>query len=614
MAGGGLDDELLALAGDSDNEHKSSRKQASRAETSSDDERLKAGSSSRKRPSSSANKASSSVSKKIRVDLLNESGDDSDRDAPGSDADAPGSDDDDVNGGAIYNYQGVYKNAEDMEQLLAMNELEREDILARRKDEMNKRRQKIELAALVKAQQAAAGVTQKKAGRSGAKKSLRRGDPSSKKPRKKRSGASDPDDLSDISSEPDEDEQEKDVDSDFEYSGAASAAKNRKKKVPGQTDTKLAKLSELRNRRKEKAAGVSSRTRADSGDEDYKKKSQRGYGSSSSDEDEGMSYSDSDAEIYGKSKSRKSKVSDDHAPSSSSKEPPTLEELNAARVSRDTIEQRLYAPRWKEALTDAFIRFSWGRRDREDGQGKEEVYRIHQITDVVEKPGKFYDLSADASGKWTNVYLVFDHNNSEYEAKLSLLSRSDFTESERERWIRTLSAAGHKIPRASHVIQKADVLEKFFTSPLTENDIGKMLEHKKRLKREAISVMGGRAVASTPQVPGGVATPIAGYDSPIPGLNGGSQLAPASLEAKLASMNERNRAAAKSKISDVERRSRAAAKVQSALPSSQLSVDAVSNSNGSIRSTEENQLASSTNGFVKVNNLASSVEIDLGDF
>lgn len=614
MAGSGLDDELLALAGDSDNEHKTSRKQTSRGETSSDDERVRGGeSSSRKRPSASSAKASSSVAKKRRMDLLDESGDDSDRDAPGSDADAPGSDDEDLDSGELYSYQGIYKNADDMEQLLSMNELEREDILARRRDELNKRRQKLELAALVKAQKAAAGATQKKAGRTVAKKALRRGDPSGKKAKKRRGSESE--DLSDLSSEDDEEEQEKDVDSDFEYSGAASAAKSRKKKVPGQTDTKMAKLSELRNRRKEKAAGVSSRSRADSGD-DEPKKNRRGYASSSDEEEEGVSYSDSDEEIYGKSKSRKTKVTEDHAPTSSSKEPPTLDELNAARVSRDTIEQRLYAPRWKEALTDAFIRFSWGRREREDGQGKEEVYRIHQITDVVEKPGKFYDLSVDSSGKWTNVYLVFEHNNSEYEAKLSLLSRSEFTEGERDRWIRAVSGAGHKLPRASNVVHKADVLEKFFTSPLTESDIGRMLEHKKRLKREAVSVMGGRANNPNPQLPGGDATPTAGYDSPIPGLYRGSQLAPASLEAKLASMNERNRAAAKSKISDVERRSRAAAKLQSALPtSSQPSSQGIDTpTNGHVNGTSTPTPATSTNGFVKINNLASSVEVDLGDF
>lgn len=600
MAGGGLDDELLELAG-------GSARQIDLSD--SDDDRVRSGS---KRDASSSKPTSSSLAKKRRLDLLDESDSGSDRDAPGSDVDNASEDEEIKN---PYPYQGIYKSARDMEELMGMNELEREDILARRRDEVNRRKQKFELAAMVKAQKAAAGATRK-----AVKKTTRRVVRGSGSSKKKRRG-SDSDDLTEESEDEDEEEEEEDGDSDFAYGGAASAAKSRKKKMPGQTDAKSAKLSELRKKRQQKAAGISRGAGSDDEDASKDRRSRRGgYASSDSDDDGGVGYSDTDDEIYSRrpKKSSSSRREDDSSPSSL----PSLSDLNAARISRDRVEQRLYAPRWKDALIGSFIRFSWGMRRREDGRGDEEIYRIHQITDVLEKPGKFYDLSEDRSGKWCNVYLAFEHNGHEHEAKLTMLSRRDFSESERDRWVAWLKGNKQKVPKASSVANKADQLEKFFTSPLTEADIGKMLEQKKRIRAEAVSVMGGSAAsggaldsprpASTP----GMATPI---------LASSADVAPQSLEARLAAVNERNRAQDRIKMSDVERKARnnkiaqlqaqAAARKQEEEQKAQADTNGEEGEGQKLELTHEKPgMSGMGNGFVAVKNFATTVEVDLGDF
>ncbi|KAJ9475974.1 RNA polymerase-associated protein RTF1 [Pseudozyma hubeiensis] len=598
MAGEGLDDELLALAGES------GRKQI---DLSSDDEDrvVRTGS---KRESKPSTTSSSSLAKKRRLDLLDES-------ASGSDADAPGSSDEDSDADARrdpYPYQQIYKNAKDMHDLMSMNELDREDILARRRDEINKRRQKFELAALVKAQKAAAGATRKQ-------------QPKKRVVRGGARGAGRDDSLSE-SDDDDRDEEEEDGDSDFLYgkSGAATAAKSRKKKLPGQTDAKSAKLSELRKKRKEKAAGISTRYESDDEAATFTKtKGRRGYASDSASE---VSYSDySDEEDYPR-RGGKTALSSIKSDPRDSSEPPSLADLNAARITRDQIESRLYAPRWRDILTGSFIRFSWGTRPSESNPSRTEtVYRIHQITDILEKPGKFYDLSSDRSGKWCNVYLVFEHAGNEHEAKINMLSRGEFTDSERDRWIAFVNSSSSKssrVPRKAAVGRKADELEKFFTSPLTEADIGKMLETKKRLRLEAISVMGGSAVLGatagfdSPKTPGG-ATPTTKA-----GVDGVAEAK--TLEARLAEVNVRNRALDKSKQSDVERKARNSkiaamqaerAKLRKEEEKQQGAANGEGEGEGGVELTNAKVGESGMgNGFVAVKNYSTLVEVDLGDF
>ncbi|KAJ1036281.1 hypothetical protein NDA18_000146 [Ustilago nuda] len=600
-SGTGLDDELLALAGGS--------AATIDLSDSSSDEKARTGSKRESKPSTTT-----SLAKKRRMDLLDESS--SDADAPGS-ADQDDASDEDGNAGKgdPYPYQGIYKSARDMEELMSMNELEREDILARRRDEIQARRQKFELQALFKAQKAAAGATKKKRVVRGGKGGRGRGG-------------------SDESEESEEgQEQEEEDGSDYDlYGGAASAAKSRKKKLPGQTDAKSAKLSELRKKRKEKAAGVSSR-KVESDDDargsPVKGRGRRGYASDSASDVSYSSYSDDDEPSYSRGGKRTTATTSAGAGAGDSSDPPSVADLNAARITRELVESRLYAPRWRETLIGSFFRFSWGTRSvpaftTNPRGGSETIYRIHQVADVIENPGKFYNLSEDRSGRWCNVFLVFEHDNNEHEAKLNLLSRGDFTESERDRWMAWLKSSEQQVPKKGSVMRKADELEKFFTSPLTETDIKKMLDHKKRIRSEAASVMGKSALGDARvDSPRGVATP--GNATPTDNGNGVAQVQ--SLEARLAAVNERNRALDRSKMSDVERKARSskvaalqAAKQQQqqqAQQQGQAEKKQAERGNGDGQGGVELTNAKPDlmgNGFVAVKNFATTVEVDLGDF
>ncbi|CCF49881.1 hypothetical protein NDA14_005974 [Ustilago hordei] len=599
VSGTGLDDELLALAGGSAGTIDLS--------DSSSDEKARTGSKRESKPSTTT-----SLAKKRRMDLLDESS--SDADAPGS-ADQDDASDEDGNArrGDPYPYQGIYKSARDMEELMSMNELEREDILARRRDEIQARRQKFELQALFKAQKAAAGATKKKRVVRGGKGGRGRGG-------------------SDESEESEEEqEQEEEDGSDYDlYGGAASAAKSRKKKLPGQTDAKSAKLSELRKKRKEKVAGVSSR-KVESDDDargsPVKGRGRRGYASDSASDVSYSSYSDDDEPSYSRGGKRTTATTSAGAGAGDSSDPPSVADLNAARITRELVESRLYAPRWRETLIGSFFRFSWGTRSvpastTNPRGGSETIYRIHQVADVIENPGKFYNLSEDRSGRWCNVFLVFEHDNIERKAKLNLLSRGDFTESERDRWMAWLKSSEQRVPKKGSVMRKADELEKFFTSPLTEADIKKMLDHKKRIRSEAASVMGKSALGDARvDSPRGVATP--GNATPTDNGNGVAQVQ--SLEARLAAVNERNRALDRSKMSDVERKARsskvaalqAAKQQQQAQQQGQAEKKQAERGNGDGQGGVELTNAKPDlmgNGFVAVKNFATTVEVDLGDF
>lgn len=194
-----------------------------------------------------------------------------------------------------------------------------------------------------------------------------------------------------------------------------------------------------------------------------------------------------------------------------------------------------------------------------------------------------------------------------------MLSRGEFVESERERWMAMLKGSKQKVPRKAVVARKADELERFFTSPLTEADIGKILEVKKRLRQEAITVMGGGGNT--------VVGATSGFDSP----SGTGTLTPTfpptgvkpqSLEAKLAAVNERNRALDRSKQSDVERKARKAAiaaRSTTAHPPPPTQKPDGGVVNGAMKVTND-KVGDMGDGFVRVKNYSTLVEVDLGDF
>lgn len=103
MSEDGLDDELIALVGED-------------------------------KPSPKASPPSTTARRRRKV-LLGDSSDEDESDGDGE--------------GVPYPLEGIYKDEADREWLLSLNELEREEVLSQRRDELARRAQQAQLAAMV---------------------------------------------------------------------------------------------------------------------------------------------------------------------------------------------------------------------------------------------------------------------------------------------------------------------------------------------------------------------------------------------------------------------------------------------------------------------------------
>ncbi|WFD35567.1 RNA polymerase-associated protein rtf1 [Malassezia cuniculi] len=384
--------------------------------------------------------------------------------------------------GVPYPLEGIYKDEADREWLLSLNELEREDVLSQRRDELSRRSQQAQLAAMVRSQQGAGRHRDEQRAK-----------------RRKRSHADIRRELADLADS--DNDVFRESDSEDEQPRGASA-------------TRTARLSELRRRRERRGAGVSDSEESESEYEEAPARRVRGASP---------------------------------ALAATSSEPPTLAQLNAVRVGRDTIERMMFVGRWKDVFRGCFVRCSWGMRERKGGDGaggREHIYRVHQITGIVQRD-KHYDMSTDKSGRWSNTYVSFEWNGKEHTVDLRPLSTQPITESERERWIATRKAADDRYPSADALAQKQEQLGEFLSAPLTEEDIKRMIELKRELRASALEA--GHGVAAT----------VDSAETAEPAKQPGGTHHDEHL---MAQINERNRRADRERIQEAERRAAQAKK------------------------------------------------------
>lgn len=324
------------------------------------------------------------------------------------------------------------------------------------------------------------------------------------------------------------------------------------------TSTKAAKLSELRRRRQERADGVS--TRAGMSDDDAPPRRRRRLRESV----------DSDESDYEPSYTPRRAREASPMMTSTSFEPPTLAQLNSVCLGRDALERLLFLPHARELVRGCFVRCSWGMRESRTG-GKEPLYRVHQITDVQQRE-KYYDVSQDKSGRWMNSFVCFRWANKDHSVDLRPLSTRSISESERTRWI---AAAGPdaKFPSAEAILAKREQLDTALNTPLTEDDVKRILQRKRELRAAAESSGFSHATET-------VAEPSTRFD-----------------EHAMARINERNRRLDRARIQEAERRAvRAKRAKQAPKEADPVQVTAA--------------LASAPSGTAVVPN----IDIDLGDF
>lgn len=455
--------------------------------------------------------------------------------------------------GMSYPLEGIYKDEEDREELLAMNELEREEVLAQRRDEISRKKQHEQLAAMVRSQQAASGKSRKS--------KMTEAERAQRRKRSRDMARRELEDLDDPFAESEDEDVFAESDSD------ADAPARRP------STTKASKLSELRRKRQERQRGAS--RRVDESDDEPAPRRRRVR------EDSDSAY-ESESDYEERRPARRAPL-ESEVLIASEDEPPSLELLNAIRVGRDELERLVFLPAGAEAIRGCFIRCSWGMRDRPDGS-KEHVYRVHQITSVTQRDGKYYDVSNDHSGRFLNTYISFYWNGKEHSVDLRPVSSQPISDSERQRWIAALKGNATKFPSAAAIQDKQRAVEEVLATPLTEEDVRKIVVRKRELRAAAEASGAGRsAPPSLPQASG------VRYD-----------------EHAMAQINERNRRQDRERIQEAERRAARAKRLaaQAAAPAPTAAAAPVS------QAAVSAALASAPSGTAVV----PTIDIDLGDF
>lgn len=490
-----------------------------------------------------------------------------------------------------------------MRRLLSMNELEREDVLTERRDEISRRQQQAQLAAMVRTQQAAAASKSRRQSFSSSSRSKTKSSSSSSSSsklsdaqREKRRRTDVRRELEDLDDPFAEDESDQDVfresdeeDGEEEEEDVGDNAGTRRmarRKLASSSSTKADKLSELRRKRAERAHGRASRAGDghvdddDQGDDDDDDDYARGVRGPprrrrrvSLSDSEYESESDYEPAYLPRRAREESPIL-----SASSKEPPSLEQLNSVRVGRDDLERLLFLPNGTDLVRGCFVKCSWGMRESQRG-GKEHVYRVHQILDVQQRD-KYYDVSHDHAGRWMNSYVTFHWGGKDHHVDLRPLSTQRITDSERQRWI---AAAGPdaKFPSADAFETKHAQLASALSAPLTEDDIKKILERKRTLRAAAES---------------------RGLD-----IVGGEQEDQHRMnEQAMAQINERNRRQDRERIQEAERRAALLKRKATAPPAPPATTEATA----PLATRVSDALASAPSGT----GVVPTMDVDLGDF
>jgi hypothetical protein len=477
-----------------------------------------------------------------------------------------------------------------------MPELEREDVLAARRDEITKRRQRSDLAALLRDQQNA-----------GKKKSAKQSQPkprklkrasTAKKLKKKKKSESD-DENEDIYAEADDDDDSGDredaEEEESDYERTTTRRGNRSRKPTGASSKKEASLSKLKKRRNK----AEKRRKGQDTDDDTS-------------EDESSEYDAEEQDVLnrkarererrdrdpGHSK-REVKASREEERLAQKKEyeMPGLTEVNAAALRRDHFVRMIHRPHWSDQLKGKFARVNM---HLPVGGGRmEQVYRLVQITNVTQRE-QYYEVVDQC----TNVYCTLTYGDDKME-KMSLvtISNSPVTEEEYRRWKSRIdqmseSKARKLVPSKEATLDMQDDLEAFISRPFTDQDINDVII----VKRQAREAYNNSRKPPTPK-----------KESPNKSQ---SQTKSGYDEVLMGQMNEKHRRADRERIAEAERRNAA---LQKKAVNGPVSVHSAPPPAATVASKAENGVENgdAVKAIPTVTSLSlavADIDVDLGDF
>ncbi|TNY20025.1 Pol II transcription elongation factor [Rhodotorula diobovata] len=318
-----------------------------------------------------------------------------------------------------YPVEGIYKDSAERSRVSKMSELEREDFIATRKEEINERATRAEVAKLARASDA------------------------------RRGGGGD---------DEEEEGEGEDDDDDDEYGGGARETRSRK--VTGASKTKSEGLEKLKKSRAEKGK---KREKADSSDDEYeepgRKKGRKASPSASASSDMDVSDSDDDTAAAAKKKKAKKAGPDPLGPS----------ELRDITLTRAKLAEMCRAPWFKEWVQGAFVRVTVGPDLDNPAAGNK--YRVAMVTGLKEAKQPYR-----VEGSMTEYELELTIGTDKGRFGMVSVSNSPVTDREYMSYIHRCK--GNDVnPMSSKEAGKVKAqLAKHTSYTLTEEDLQKQLE------------------------------------------------------------------------------------------------------------------------------------------
>ncbi|GAB1215103.1 hypothetical protein ATERTT37_004286 [Aspergillus terreus] len=410
-----LDAELLALAGDSDEESSPPSKQKPTSPSASPDPHSPEPSSAtmgrkgtakpvrrgrKVRRASEEDGELSAAESHHSLDSASMSESEAASDSEGS---AHGEDE-----GPIFPYDKLYYSAKDKEEIMAMPEIQREQILSERAQEVDRHNQDLALRRLLASREREEARQAKKNKRKASMANLEDGNRKSSRQKTTLGGRKV-----------------------GETSDAIEAYK-RQREQKGKRD-------ELR--RREPAVKEKSRTRDELSDEDAE-------GESDAEWDEG-----------------------ERSPSPPKDDPPAeLRDIQRARVGRSNFAQVCFYPGFDEAISGCYARVNIGP-NRDTGQNE---YRLCLIKKFTE--GRPYSMEGPNGRSFvTNQYAVLAHGKAEREFPFIACSDSPFTEAEFNRYRQTMAVEDCKIATKSVLAEKVADINRLLNHKFTKEELNEKL-------------------------------------------------------------------------------------------------------------------------------------------
>lgn len=246
-------------------------------------------------------------------------------------------------------------------------------------------------------------------------------------------------------------------------SGKKVRSSARSSRTTGHTDIKESKLSELKKQRAKKSGGYESKESEEdyeSGESDYDYGRDR-YGSEEEDGEEAYEEEDDYDPGFSRKKSRgRSSYADDEVEWAEDEEldrETNLPDYNKVQIGRSFVAKFCFYPGFNKIIEGCYGRVNIGT-DKHTGESMYRMVKIERI--FLQKPynvGKFF----------TNQYFGVSQGKDRKIFQMSFFSDSPITQSEYERYIRSLDNYDINQPSVYTLDKKSKSLKEFVSEPLT---------------------------------------------------------------------------------------------------------------------------------------------------